>query len=108
MKNNRFATIVVGNIRDKNGFYYDFVGDIIKIFEKAGLHFYNDIILQTPVGTGALRARRYMKYRKVAKIHQNLLVFYKGDDFHKLSDEFEELSNINDVLEVYKDEGEDL
>ena len=108
LKNNRFATIVVGNIRDKNGFYYDFVDDIIKIFEKAGLHFYNDIILQTPVGTGALIARRYMKYRKVVKIHQNLLVFYKGDDFHKLGDEFEELSNINDVLEAYKDEGEDL
>ncbi len=108
LANNRFACIVVGNIRDKNGYYYDFVNDIVNIFENAGLHFYNDIILQTPVGTGALRARNTMKYRKVVKIHQNLLVFYKGNDFKKIGDEFDKIAGIDDVLEEYEDGSEDL
>ena len=108
LKDNRFATIVVGNIRDKNGNYYNFVGDIINIFEKAGLHFYNDIILQTPVGTGALRARNTMKYRKVVKIHQNLLVFYKGDNFKNIGKDFKVIKGMYDKLEGYVDESENL
>ena len=32
-----------------------------------------------PLGTAPFRARRYMVSRKVAKVHQNVLVFFKGN-----------------------------
>ena len=109
LKNNRFACIVVGNIRDKKGFYYDFVGDIIRIFEKAGMHFYNDITLRTPVGTAAMIATNTMRNRKVVRIHQNLLVFYKGDNPADIGKEFghirEYSRDMEDKLEEYIDEG---
>lgn len=107
LKNNRFACIVVGNIRDnKTGYYYDFVGDIVRIFEKAGLHYYNDIVLQTPVGTGAFRANRYMRKRKVVKIHQNLLVFYKGNNQNDIPSDFDELKDISDSVKEFELEDE--
>ena len=109
LKNNRFACIVVGNIRDKKGFYYDFVGDIIRIFEKAGMHFYNDITLRTPVGTAAMIATNTMRNRKVVRIHQNLLVFYKGDNPTDIGKEFGHIREYNrdmeEKLEEYIDEG---
>lgn len=80
LKQNRFAVIVVGDVRDKKtGFYYDFCGDIKRIFKEAGVSLYNEIILVETGASTALRAGRYMESRKVAKMHQNILVFYKGD-----------------------------
>ena len=80
LKENRFAVIVVGEIRDdKTGAYRDFVGDIRSIFKEAGLYFYNEIILINPVGTAAVRAAGNMETRKISKVHQNILVFYKGN-----------------------------
>lgn len=80
LKPNRFAVIVVGDVRNKaNGFYYDFCGDIKRIFREAGVNLYNEIILVETGASTALRASRYMESRKVAKMHQNVLVFYKGD-----------------------------
>ena len=51
----------------------------IKTFEKAGLKFYNDIVLRNAYGTAMLRANNTMKHKKVVKVHQNVLVFVKGD-----------------------------
>ena len=79
LKNNRFACFVVGNCRDKEGFMLDLVGTTIRAFEKSGLKFYNDIILRNVVGSGSMRASGNMKYRKVVKMHQNVLVFCKGN-----------------------------
>ena len=79
LRNNRFACFVVGNCRDKNGYIMDLVGTTIKAFEKAGAKFYNDIILRNVVGSGSMRAEGNMRYRKVVKMHQNILVFCKGD-----------------------------
>lgn len=79
LKPNRFACIVVGDVRDKRGFYYDFPGDIKRMFKEAGMELYNDIILVDPLGTAAIRAAKMMLTRKVVKVHQNVLVFYKGD-----------------------------
>lgn len=80
LKPDRFAVIVVGDIRNrKTGLYYDFPGDIKATFKKNGMELLNEIILIDPIGTARLRASRYMDYRKVAKIHQNVLVFYNGD-----------------------------
>lgn len=80
LKENRFAVIVVGDVRSKKtGGYYDFVGDIKRIFMDAGAHLLNEIILIEIIGSGTLRAAKQMEGRKVVKKHQNILVFYKGD-----------------------------
>ena len=79
LKEDRFACITVGDIRDKNGCYYNFVSDIKRIFTENGMSLYNELILVQPIGNSALRARRYMKNRKVVKTHENVLVFYKGN-----------------------------
>ena len=79
LRNNRYACFVVGNCRDKNGYMMDLVGTTIRAFEKAGLYFYNDIVLRNVYGTAMLRANKSMKYKKVVKVHQNVLVFVKGN-----------------------------
>ncbi len=87
LKQNRFAVVVCGDIRDKQGNYYNFVGDIKNIFIKNGVKLYNDIVLLDPIGTACIRARKAMGNRKVTKVHQNVLVFYKGDT-SKIKQEF--------------------
>lgn len=80
LKQNRFAVIVVGDVRNKKtGFYYNFIDDIKRIFRDNGMPLYNEMILVEACATTALRASRYMDFRKVGKMHQNVLVFYKGD-----------------------------
>lgn len=79
LKDNRFAVIVVGDIRNKNGAYYNFPNDIIDTFKKNGMILYNNIKLLTPIGTAQIRASKYMQYRKTAHVYQDVLVFYKGN-----------------------------
>lgn len=80
LKENRFAVVVVGDIRDrKTGFYYDFCSDIKSIFKDNGVLLYNELILVEICGTAMIRAGRSMVNRKVTKLHQNVLVFYKGN-----------------------------
>ena len=82
LKQDRFACFVVGEVREKNrsGFYRNFVVDTIKAFEKAGLRYYNEMVLITSAGTLAMRAgRTFAATRKIGKSHQNVLVFCKGD-----------------------------
>lgn len=79
LKNDRFAIFTVGDIRDKKGNYRCFVQDTIQAFKDAGLSFYNDIVLLNAIATASLRARKLFTNRKVVKVHQNVLVFYKGD-----------------------------
>lgn len=82
LKEDTFAVWVVGNYRDKKtGRMLDFVGDSVRAFEDAGMSYYNDIVLINSVGTGSLRANTSFLRgrRKMVKLHQNVLVFYKGD-----------------------------
>ena len=80
LKLNRFACFVVGNIRDKNGFYYPFVSDTVKAFTDAGAGLYNEAILATAIGSLPIRtSASFPSGRKLGKSHQNILVFYKGD-----------------------------
>lgn len=79
LKQDRFAVFVVGDVRDKKGFYRNFVDYTKRCFNQNGLLTYNELILIEQVGTGGLRANNYMKNRKVIKTHQNVLVFYKGN-----------------------------
>ena len=98
LKENRFAAICVGDVRDKNtGFYYDFCGDIKRIFKQNGMRLYNEIILVEQTASTALRASRYMDSRKVAKTHQHLLVFFKGDP-KKIKKEFPKIEYTEEDL----------
>lgn len=92
LKQNRFACFVVGDIRDKDGFYRDFVGETIRSFQDAGAILYNEIILVNVAGSLPVRiGRQFEGYRKVGKMHQNVLVFYKGDP-KKIKEEFPEIT----------------
>jgi DNA modification methylase len=80
LKQDRFACFVVGDVRDKSGNYYNFVGDTVEAFKSAGLNYYNEAILTTPCGSVAMRAgNSFSTSRKLGKAHQNVLVFVKGD-----------------------------
>lgn len=80
LKDNRFAVIVAGDVRNKKtGGYYDFLGDIKKTFIREGCIFYNEMILVNKIGSAIITTNNCMKNRKIKKIHQNVLVFYKGD-----------------------------
>lgn len=77
---NRFACFVVGNFRDKRGFYCDLVGETVDAFESAGARYYNEAVLVTAVGSLPVRINgMWNSSRKLGKTHQNVLVFCKGD-----------------------------
>lgn len=80
LKQDRFAVIVVGDYRDSRGFYSNFVSETIAAFEAAGLSYYNEAILVTTAGSLPIRmGRQFAAGRKLGKMHQNVLVFVKGD-----------------------------
>lgn len=80
LRNNRFAVIVVGEVRDKKGFYHHFVSDTEKIMNDAGAGFYNEIILVDSIASLIFRAKKvFDASRKIGKRHQNVLCFFKGD-----------------------------
>ena len=80
LKPGRFAVVVVGEARGKDGTYYGVVPDTVRAFMRAGLHFYNEAALVTPCGTMGMRAtKQFTSGRKLVKGHQNVLVFWKGD-----------------------------
>jgi len=80
LRDNRFAAIVVGDYRDPQGNYRNFVSLTIDAFLRAGLALYNEAILVTQVGSLPIRVRKQFEgARKLGKTHQNVLVFVKGD-----------------------------
>ena len=60
-----------------------------------GLRLYNDIILLNVVGSAAFRVRRAMRNRKVVRVHQNVMVFFKGDP-KAIQEDFEELEELDE------------
>ena len=87
LKDNAFAAIVVGDVRDKKGYYHGFVPDTIAAFKNAGLNFYNECILIEQIATGAMRAgKQFEAGRKVVKTHQNVLIFAKGNEKQLMKD----------------------
>ena len=80
LRPDRFACVVVGDIRDKKGMYRNFVADTISAFRDAGMALYNEAVLVTAVGSLSIRVgRQFASGRKLGKTHQNVLVFVKGD-----------------------------
>ena len=87
LRDNRFACIVVGDFRDPAGNYRNFVSDTIAAFLDAGLKLHSEAVLQTSVGSSAMRVTKiFGSGRKFCKTHQNVLVFVKGDG-RKAADE---------------------
>lgn len=80
LKKNRFAIFVVGDIRDKDGFYRNFIDLTKYAFNKGNCKLYNEVILLNSLGTAMIRCGKpFNANRKLTKIHQNVLIFYKGD-----------------------------
>ena len=101
LKEDRFAVFVVGDVRDKKGFYQNFVSDTIMAFWNCGVILYNEMILLNSVGNAGMRASKtFNGGRKVIKVHQNVLVFYKGNpkNIKKNYPELD-LSYINEEIE---------
>ena len=80
LKPNRFAVVVTSEVRSKAGNYIGLVPRTIEFMVSAGYHFWNEMVLINSAGTLPLRAGKSMNAsRKVGRMHQNVLVFYKGD-----------------------------
>lgn len=80
LRDNRFATVVVGNYRDRKGYLRDLSGITIRAMEDAGARYYNDQILVTPAGSLPIRTRKqFESSRKIGRRHQYVLTFVKGD-----------------------------
>lgn len=80
LRADRFAAIVVGDFRDAKGLYRSFVADTVAAFALAGAALYNEAVLLTPTGSAGQRAnKQFGASRKLVKVHQNVLLFVKGD-----------------------------
>lgn len=77
LKKGGYAVFVVSDLRDKKGYYKDFTGITKKAFFDCGTKLYNELILIEPVGTKAMTMERGFKNGKLAKVHQNVYIFYK-------------------------------
>lgn len=77
---------------------------------RGGVDLYNEIILVETGASTALRAGRYMESRKVAKMHQNILVFFKGNpkdikkEFPKIEYTPEDLTTFDKIISFDKDD----
>ena len=97
LKNNRFAIVVISDVRDKDGFYRDLQSLTKQAMAAGGAYFYNDIVLLNAMGSGGMRVRRNMRNRKVVRSHQNVLVFFKGNQ-KDIKGDFSELTSVKDIL----------
>ena len=80
LRADRFAAVVVGDFRCKDGFLRGFPADTIRVFRDAGFKFYTEAHLLTSLGTAAVRASAsFGSGRKLTRVHQTLLVFAKGN-----------------------------
>lgn len=98
VKNNRFAVVVISNVRDKRGLLRDLISLTTQSMSEAGFNLYNNAVLIRQIGSGALRARKQMESRKLVSTHDNILVYYKGDT-KNIKEELGVLDNINYEIE---------
>ena len=92
LKSQRFAIVVVGNIRDDKGFLRDMRIPTAAAMREAGFFHYNDFVLLTPIGSLPLRVNgQFSKGRKAGAAHQYVMCFFKGnpDSIRKEFTEFE-------------------
>lgn len=78
LKSGGHAIFVVGDIRDKQGYYKDFISHTKDAFITSGAKLYNEAILLQPLGTAMLRAPKVFESgKKLTKVHENILIFKK-------------------------------
>ena len=94
LKDNSFFVIVVSEVREEprgieKSNFVGLVPDTIHILrDKCSLHYYNEIIIMNNIGSLPIRAPKYFNQsRKIGRMHQNCLVFYKGD-LSKIEEKF--------------------
>ena len=94
LKENSFFVIVVSEVREEprgieKSNFVGLVPDTIQILrDKCSLHYYNEIIIMNNIGSLPIRAPKYFdQSRKIGRMHQNCLVFYKGD-LSKIEEKF--------------------
>lgn len=76
----RFASVVVGDVRDRRGCYRDLPGETVRAWVDAGAQLYNRAIYVPPLGSLPARAgRQFAASRKLGSAHQHVFVFVKGD-----------------------------
>lgn len=79
-KHDAFIVWVIGDVRDGEGYYRRLVPLTVEAFAAAGARLYNEAILLTMLGTVPVRvSAQFGGGRKLGKVHQNVLVFVKGD-----------------------------
>jgi hypothetical protein len=87
LKEDRFFTVVVSEVREQSvtgnykiGKYKGLVWKTIQFLEECGLSFYNDMVLFNSQHQASRVVDTYFeRNRKVASVHQNILVFVKGN-----------------------------
>ena len=87
LEDDSFACFVISEVRNSSfkgryteGFYKGLVSKTKEVFEEAGFNFYNDVVLLNSTGTAAKVVDLYFnKNRKLASVHQNVLIFVKGN-----------------------------
>jgi hypothetical protein len=73
-----FACYVVGNYRGKDGALRDLAGETVRAHQAAGMDYYNDGVLATPLGTVPVRTSyQFGTGRKLGRCHQYVMVFRK-------------------------------
>lgn len=94
LEDNSFFVIVVSEVREEprgieKSNFVGLVPDTISILrDKCSLHYYNEIIIMNNIGSLPIRAPKYFdQSRKIGRMHQNCLVFYKGD-LSKIEEKF--------------------
>jgi hypothetical protein len=80
LKSQRFAIVVVGNIRDDEGFIRDMRQPTASAVMGAGFKLYNEFVLLTPIGSLPLRVNgQFSKGRKAGSAHQYVMCFFRGN-----------------------------
>lgn len=100
LKENRFAVFVVGDMRDKKGYYRNFVDLTKYAFYKGGMKLWNEAILLNALGTAMIRCSSpFNSNRKLTKVHQNILIFYKGDE-KEIRNNYKALLDEEEIIDV--------
>lgn len=80
LRDHRFAVIVTGDARDKRGNLRDLRAVTAQAAQAAGLQLVSACILLTPVGSVKISAgRNFLAGGVLGRVHQDVMVFCKGD-----------------------------
>lgn len=81
LKDDRFAAVTIGDVRDsKGGNYRNLPAFTTACFRRAGMELYNEVILVTAVGSLSMRTgRQFEMTRKFGRTHQAVMIYVKGN-----------------------------